>query len=371
MRFQVFIVLVFSFILSAVTAQESNSAPAKKEVKKEIKTEAKNPSRPVFFPASPDEPRLQFLKSFSTSKDFEKPVSGFRKFIVGDEKKTKEIAKPYGVAVHDKKIFVCDTVRNAIVVLDFKTREFHDFEPGGDVQLMEPINLDFDDSGNMYVADARRGQILIFGPDGGFAGVIGKNSEFRPTGILIKSEKIYFCDLKSNQVKVFSLSDRQPLASIPKDPVKEEGKLFSPTNLASDSEGNIYVSDTGAFRVQKYSPSGEYLLTVGSHGDAYGQFARPKGIALDKQGNVFVVDAAFENVQVFDKAGKLLLFFGGPAEKRDVSLVLPAAVALDDTLIDYFSPLVSPDFQVEYLVLVTSQYGDRKLSVFGFGHKKA
>jgi DNA-binding beta-propeller fold protein YncE len=112
------------------------------------------------------------------------------------------------------------------------------------------------------------------------------------------------------------------------------------------------------------------LSTIGSHGDAYGQFARPKGIAVDPDGKIYVVDAAFENVQIFDGNGNLLLFFPEGGAKSAVSLVLPAGIAIDSTLTEYFTPLVSPDFQVEYLVLVASQYGDKKLSVFGFGQKR-
>jgi len=82
-----------------------------------------------------------------------------------------------------------------------------------------------------------------------------------------------------------------------------------------------------------------------------------------------VVDAAFENVQIFDKEGKLLLFFAEPGASP-ASLVLPAGIMIDYSLKDYFSPLIDPGFAIDYLVLVTSQYGERKLSIFGFGHKR-
>src|SRR3989338_5883919 len=62
--------------------------------------EAGRAAAPIFYPPAPDEPRLQFLKSFSASDDFEKPPSAFKRFIVGGEKKQKPIVKPYGVAVH-------------------------------------------------------------------------------------------------------------------------------------------------------------------------------------------------------------------------------------------------------------------------------
>jgi len=323
---------------------------------------------PIFYPAAPDDPRIQFLTGFSSSADFEGSSSAFKKFIIGDEKEQKPIVKPYGVAVYDNKIYLCDTVNDTIDILDFSKRKFEYFSPKEKFRLLEPINLAFDVNGDMYITDAGLGEVVILDKNGNFLGTIGKKGEFKPTGILINDQNIYICDLKTHSVKVFDLKNRQYLFSLPRENASEEAKLFSPTNIAADPEGNIYVSDTGAFRVQKYNSSGEFLHSIGAQGDSLGQFARPKGIAIDKNGRIYCVDAAFENVQVFNKQAKLLFFFGGP--QTPASLVLPAGIAIDYSLKDYFTPLVDPGFEIEYLVLVTSQYGDRKLSVFGFGHKK-
>lgn len=330
---------------------------------------APQPSKPIFFPPAPDEPRLQYLTSFSSSDDLEESSSAFRKFIVGEEVHTKPIVKPYGIAVYNNKIYVCDTVHSAIDIIDLENRKFEYFRPKEEAQLLDPINLCFDTNGNMYVADSRRGQVVIIDKNGASAGAIGKKSELKPTSVLVKDERVFVCDLKSQTIKIFGLKDRGFISSIPKEGSKEEAKLYSPTNTAMDEEGNLYVTDTGAFRIQKYDPDGEFLMSIGSHGDALGQFARPKGIAVDKEGRVYVVDAAFENVQIFDKTGKLLLFFAEPGGSP-VSLVLPAGIQIDYSLTEHFSSLVDPSFKVEYLVFVSSQYGDRKLSVFGFGQKR-
>jgi len=323
---------------------------------------------PIFWPPAPEAPRLQFLTSFSSSGDLEAAPGTFRKFILGDEKSTKPIVKPYGVAAHGNKIYICDTVLNSIDVLDIERRKFEYFRPKKEGQLIAPINLSFDTNGDMYVADSRRGQVVIFDEAGNSLGAIGNKSEFKPTDVAIRGDKIYVCDIKTHSIRIFGLKDRQYLSSIPAEDAAEEAKLFSPTNMAVDEEGDIYVSDMGSFKVQKYSSDGKFLMSIGSQGDAAGQFSRPKGITVDKEGRVYVVDAAFENVQIFDKEGKLLLFFGEPG--GSASLVLPAGVTIDYALKDYFSSLADPSFEIEYLVFVTSQYGDRKLSVFGFGHKR-
>lgn len=330
---------------------------------------ARENARPIFYPAEPNEPRLQFLAGFSSSEDLGDTASAFRKFITGEEKAGRPIVKPYGVAVYDNKIYICDTVNNSIDILDLGNRKFEYFRPKSRSVLQNPINLCFDKDGNMFIADLGLGQVVIFDQNGNFLGAIGTAKEFKPTDVKIAGDKIYIADLKSHSVKVFRLKDRQYSFSIPKEGVREEAKLFSPTNMAIDTEGNLYVSDTGAFRVQKYGQDGEFLKAIGSHGDALGQFSRPKGIAADKEGRVYVIDAVFENAQIFDKEGNLLLFFGEPAS--EASLVLPAGIAIDYSLKDYFLGLSDPNFEVEYMVLVTSQYGNRKLSVFGFGHRRS
>ena len=71
-------------------------------------------------------------------------------------------------------------------------------------------------------------------------------------------------------------------------------------------------------------------------------------------------------VQIFDGDGELLMFFGEPREGA-FSLILPAHVHVSKTLIPYFMPFAAPSFDLEYVVLVTSQYGEHKVSVFGIG----
>jgi len=77
-----------------------------------------------------------------------------------------------------------------------------------------------------------------------------------------------------------------------------------------DREGNLYVVDFGNFRVQMFSPGGDFLGMFGEAGDKMGDMARPKGIAVDSDGHIYVVDAAFGNFQIFNREGRILLFVG-------------------------------------------------------------
>ena len=57
----------------------------------------------VFFPPPPELPRIEFLASWSGSKDIE-TQSAFNRFVVG-EKKNVKLGKPYGIAVYDGRVY--------------------------------------------------------------------------------------------------------------------------------------------------------------------------------------------------------------------------------------------------------------------------
>lgn len=45
-------------------------------------------------------------------------------------------------------------------------------------------------------------------------------------------------------------------------------------------------------------------------GSGLGSFSRPRAIATDAEGNIYVTDGAFNNVQIFNPRGELLMPLG-------------------------------------------------------------
>jgi hypothetical protein len=68
-----------------------------------------------------------------------------------------------------------------------------------------------------------------------------------------------------------------------------------------DSEGNIYVMDSGNYRIQKFDREGNYLLTIGRRGQGPGEFIQPQKIYLDSDNNLYVSDVG--RIQIFDNEG--------------------------------------------------------------------
>lgn len=328
----------------------------------------------TFYPSAPNPPRYQYLTSFSSESDLGAPEkeSSFASFIMGEEEEEDEvhIIKPYGVELHDGNIYICDTIAFAIDIVDLEQKSISQFRPQGKGRLGKPANIAVDADGTRYVADTGWGVVLVYDRNGNFLKSIGTRGENKPSDVEVVGDRLFMTDLLQKAILVVDKNSHKELFRIPKEGDVPESQLYSPTNLTVGEDGKIYVSDTGAFNVKVYSENGEYLQTVGSMGTQIGGMVRPKGVDVDKEGRVYVVDAATEVVQVFNDEGKLLLFFGETTES-DLGFELPATVRVDYDHIEQFREYIAPNFEVQYLVFVTSQYGPRKISVFGYGSKKA
>ena len=68
------------------------------------------------------------------------------------------------------------------------------------------------------------------------------------------------------------------------------GQFFQLESISVDNEGNVYVTDSGNARVQKFTSDGQFLETWGANGIDNGEFTKPTGIAT-YENNVYVVDS--------------------------------------------------------------------------------
>jgi sugar lactone lactonase YvrE len=84
-----------------------------------------------------------------------------------------------------------------------------------------------------------------------------------------------------------------------------QGDSFNrPTDIAWDSQGNMFVSDAYAnARIVKLDKTGRFIKAWGTKGSEQGQFDMPNSVAVDSQGNVYVADLNNKRIQVFDNDG--------------------------------------------------------------------
>jgi DNA-binding beta-propeller fold protein YncE len=91
-----------------------------------------------------------------------------------------------------------------------------------------------------------------------------------------------------------------------------KGQFDSPTGIAVDGSGNVLVADTGNGRIEKFSPTGTFISTIGTKGTGNGQLGAPNGIAIDGAGNIYVADAGNHRVEKLAPDGGLIAEWKGP-----------------------------------------------------------
>jgi DNA-binding beta-propeller fold protein YncE len=317
----------------------------------------------VFYPNLPETPRIQFLISFGSEWNARGKIDWLEEFLYGAAPPTR-LLKPYGVTIHEGKVFVVDTIAAGVAVIDLADRSSKSLGTSGPGRLKKPINIAVDEDSTRYVADRKLGRVLVYDAEDRYVTAFGDPQGWAPTDVAIAGDELYVADRLNGQVAVIDKHSGEELRRLGREGIGLAEFLF-PTNVTLDDEGNVYVSDTLNYRIQKVDPDGRPLRQFGEVGDGLGQFARPKGIAVDGQGRLYAVDAAFSAVQIFNAEGQLLLVLGGPGDGPG-DMYLPAKIALDYDNVAFFSDLAAPGYEIEYLILVTNQYGPNKINVYGF-----
>lgn len=346
-------------LLLAVTLSACVSSPSKPAAGEPAA------AAPVFYPALPDSPRIQYLTTLASERDLGDARDGFTRFILGKEEETRRLAQPYGSALFGSKLYVADTAAPGLAIFDLTQRRFSLLTGNGNGRFKRPVNVRIDTDGTKYVTDTGREQILVYDRDDRFVGAFGRQGEFKPVDVAIVGERLYVTDVKHHQVHVLDKRSGRALFTFGR-AGSGAGELFHPTNLAVGPGGDIYVVDTSNFRVQRFTREGQPVEVYGAVGTTSGSFARPKGIAIDRAGRMYVGDAAFENLQLFNRDGRLLMFFGQPGDAAE-GMSLPAGVTIDYEHVELFRRHADPRFAIEYVILVASQFGPNKVDVFGFG----
>jgi len=124
----------------------------------------------------------------------------------------------------------------------------------------------------------------------------------RPYGVYADTERVYVTDPGRHIVHIFDMNERRYLQ------IREVGdeEVVSPIGISSDTNGDIFLSDSVLKRVMVFDRNGRYLRDIGRPDI----FLRPAGIAIDPD-RVYVVDTHAHHVVVFDKkTGGMLFRFG-------------------------------------------------------------
>ncbi len=176
---------------------------------------------------------------------------------------------------------------------------------GSEGEFTSPSGVAVDGAGNLYVADAGKNQVLVIDATShavsvlagnGTAGSVddaAANAEFKaPTGIAVDATgNIYVADTGNNSVRMIAASTHA---------VTTIATGFNaPRGVAVDAAGNVYVADTGNSIIVKLAAGTFTASTLAGNGQlgdvddaaANAEFNSPTGVAVDAAGNVYVADS--------------------------------------------------------------------------------
>jgi len=331
------------------------------------------PATPVqyaFWPPYPDEPRIQFLASYQHSGQIaQRQENALADIVYGkDSKKDSAVAKPYGVGMWNGRIYICDIRGGAVMVFDLRKKQTRVMGTTGRETLVQPTDIAIAEDGMKYVADVGRNIVLVFDASERFVTVIGKK-EFQPRGVAVFKDRLYVSNFLGHCVEIFNRSTGEYLGRIG-EKGDEDGKFVFPLGVEVDQQGNVYVTDVIRCKLQKFSPEGEFLLSFGEITNNIGAMVRPKHVAVDHEGIIYIVDSNFHNTQLFSPEGAILTFFGAVG-RHPGAMYLPVGIDIHYDDLDLFKDYIHPDFEAEYLILVTNQFGENKVSVYAFGKLRA
>jgi trimeric autotransporter adhesin len=189
--------------------------------------------------------------------------------------------------------------------------------PATAAQLVYPAGVAVDGAGNLYIADRVNNRVRKVTTDGVIRTIAGSTQFISP-----------------NVRTSYGFSgDGGPATA---------AQLRNPTGVAVDGTGNLYIADRGNYRIRKVSPGG--LITTaagtgmwgfsGDGGPATAAQLSPTGVAVDAAGNLYIADTNNSRVRKVNPDGMITTaagfrYGGGEGPTTAAQLVYPAGVAVD------------------------------------------
>lgn len=210
-----------------------------------------------------------------------------------------------------------------------------DGRPATSAKLFVPEAVAVDGKGNVYIADSATQRVRMVSPAGvitTFAGggsstgdgVPATSAQLKtPSGVAVDAKgAVYISDFLDHRVRRVTANGRittvagTGVAGFSGDGGRATAaRLNDPRGVAVDAKGNVYIADLLNGRVRKVSAGGTITTFAGggaSLGDGVpatsAKLASPHGVAVDAKGNVYIAGGS---VRVVNPAGTITTFAGG------------------------------------------------------------
>jgi uncharacterized protein (TIGR03663 family) len=215
--------------------------------------------------------------------------------------------EPWGVAVDSQgNLYVADTWNNRIQKFDRDLKFVTQWgKPASDLTNPKPYDfwgprdVAIDPQGNVWVADTGTCRVLKFTSDGTFLASFGKcGSEpgqlREPVGIEIAANgDIFVADAWNSRIQRFD-SQLNPVAQFPTPGWVPDDPSTKPY-LALAPDGSIIASETARDRVLRIGADGRILSSLEGTGDT--ALVSPTGLALDNRGFLYISSSGASQIR--------------------------------------------------------------------------
>ncbi|WP_371865253.1 SMP-30/gluconolactonase/LRE family protein [Massilia eburnea] len=221
-----------------------------------------------------------------------------------------------------------------------------------DAGLADPYGVAADGKGNIYFSDGgERNTVSLLAPDGsvrviaggaeGYRDGVGAAASFNtPSGIALdKKGNVYVADTGNHAIrKIAADGTVSTLAGSGiagfADGQGAQAQFNGPVGVAVDEDGIVYVADTYNDRIRRIAPDGTVTTLAGNGqpdlADGIGeaaQFDTPCGIAVGKDG-IYIADSRNDAIRRINPDGSVITLALTPATEKDALLRRPMALAL-------------------------------------------
>ena len=283
------------------------------------------------------------------------PGGGPSAYGDGGPATSAQLHLPMGVAVDNNfNVYIADTGDNTIreVTTDGNIAtiagdSFPSYQGDGglaiNAELHSPEDVAVDSSGNVYIADTANAYIrevtistgdinyiagdgsIGFSGDGGYATSAGLIAPFALT--VDSSGNVYFAENGDNRIREINAKTLDISTAAGNGTpgysgdgsTASSGQLNSPTGVAVDSAGNLYIADSLNYRIRKVASGGNISTYAGNGTLSYSgdggaasqaQLNTPQGVAADAAGNFYIADTLNNVVRKVSPNGTISNYAG-------------------------------------------------------------
>ncbi len=207
---------------------------------------------------------------------------------------------------------------------------------GGMAKFAGSEGLAIDKKGNLYVADTYNNRIRLVNTQGVVSTIAGNAiqnlingkgtaAEFsHPSSLALDLKgNIYVADQLNNSIRKIDTTGMVTTIAGNinggfMNGVESKATFNSPSGIAVDSLGNIYIADEANNMIRRINNQGEVSTLAGSTiagnadgSDTSARFNGPTGITLDNRGNLYVSDSKNNSIRMVSTHGMVTTIAGG------------------------------------------------------------